>query len=73
MSLPDGSVILIEQVLDLCFGEQSIPSEKGKAKLAFILAHEIQHFVGQHPLEQYVETVRIEQGVGVFNRQACRR
>ncbi|MCP4754171.1 MAG: hypothetical protein GY866_25065, partial [Proteobacteria bacterium] len=49
VSLPDGSVVLVENVLDLCFDHQNNPSEKGKSRLAFILAHELAHLInGDH-------------------------
>ncbi len=47
MCLPDGSIVIVENILDLCFDNHSIPSEKGKARLAFILAHELSHLVNR--------------------------
>ncbi|MCB9232268.1 MAG: M48 family metalloprotease [Bacteroidia bacterium] len=43
---------------------------ENEAQLAYILAHEIQHYLGKHPLNQYVETIRIDQGAGMFKRQS---
>ncbi len=48
MSLPDGTIVLVENLLDVCFDESDKISEKGKARLAFILAHEIAHLNGKH-------------------------
>ncbi|MBU2515733.1 caspase family protein [bacterium] len=48
MCLPDGSVILVENILDLCFENHTKITEKGRARLAFILAHEISHLLDNH-------------------------
>ncbi len=48
MCLPDGSIILVESLLDLCFENGTYPTEKGRARLAFILAHEISHLLDNH-------------------------
>ncbi len=48
MCLPDGSIILVESILDLCFEGSSDPTPKGNARLAFILAHELSHLIDHH-------------------------
>ncbi len=48
MSLADGTIVLVENLLDVCFDESDQISEKGKARLAFILAHEMAHLNEKH-------------------------
>lgn len=43
MTLPDDTVVLVENVLELCFDGEMYPGERGKARLAFILGHELAH------------------------------
>lgn len=38
----------------------------GEAELAFILAHEIAHFIKQHPLESHVENINIIKGKDAY-------
>ena len=37
-----------------------------EAELAFVLCHEIQHYIRQHPINKYVESRRIVQGRGLY-------
>ena len=48
MSLPDGTVILVEDLLDICFEDRELIDEKGRTRLAFILAHELAHIIDGH-------------------------
>lgn len=37
-----------------------------EAELAFVLCHEIQHYIKQHPINKYVESKKIVQGRGLY-------
>ncbi len=42
-AIPDGTVLLTHEALKICY--QNVPLEKGDARLAFLLGHELAHHV----------------------------
>ena len=41
---------------------------ENEAQLAFILCHEIQHFVGKHPMDRYVEVRQLKRATGIYRK-----
>ena len=41
---------------------------ENEAQLAFILSHEIQHYIRQHPINKYVQTQKIKKGTGIYRK-----
>lgn len=63
VSLPDGSIVIVENLLDLCFGESRQLSDKGKARLAFIIGHELSHLLnGDHAAYSRMASLSFDSG-----------
>ncbi len=43
---------------------------KNEAQLAFILSHELVHYIEEHVIDNFIEGEKIEQGIGVYRRQS---